>query len=223
MAHVSCDVVRDLLPLYVDEALSDDSRKLVEEHLEQCPACTEHCRALRQDVAAPAGVAADTAALKRIRRGILTRRVRAALVSALCVAALAFGAHYALYVHETYIPYEESGLHVDGDALQTDAPFYASRGYYSPDGEALFLYLTTTFYTERAHNVGLVTAVSLDEQSRTMTIEDDESGTERALVCTRIYYVPEDCVGMLRGSDGPLTDDELEQLEEASVLVWSTE
>ena len=38
---VSCDVIRDLLPLYTDQAASADTVALVEEHLASCPACRE--------------------------------------------------------------------------------------------------------------------------------------------------------------------------------------
>ena len=34
-----CDVIRDLLPLYADNACSEKSRDMVEEHLQECPAC----------------------------------------------------------------------------------------------------------------------------------------------------------------------------------------
>lgn len=34
-----CDVIRDLLPLYADNACSEKSRGMVEEHLQECPAC----------------------------------------------------------------------------------------------------------------------------------------------------------------------------------------
>ena len=36
---MSCNIIEDLLPLYVDDMVSEDSRKLVEEHLKECPAC----------------------------------------------------------------------------------------------------------------------------------------------------------------------------------------
>ena len=36
---MSCDVIRDLLPLYTDQAASADTVALVEEHLASCPAC----------------------------------------------------------------------------------------------------------------------------------------------------------------------------------------
>ena len=35
----SCDVIRDLLPLYADDACSEGSRRMVEEHLAECPEC----------------------------------------------------------------------------------------------------------------------------------------------------------------------------------------
>ena len=37
--NITCDVIRDLLPLYHDDVCSEDSRRLVETHLEACPAC----------------------------------------------------------------------------------------------------------------------------------------------------------------------------------------
>ena len=35
----NCDLISDLLPLYKDEICSDTSKKIVEEHLAECPAC----------------------------------------------------------------------------------------------------------------------------------------------------------------------------------------
>lgn len=35
-----CEMVRDLLPLYHDEVCSDSSKKIVEEHLEECESCS---------------------------------------------------------------------------------------------------------------------------------------------------------------------------------------
>ena len=39
MSKITCDIIRDLLPSYTDGIASDDSVKLVEEHLAQCSAC----------------------------------------------------------------------------------------------------------------------------------------------------------------------------------------
>ena len=33
MSKISCNVIQDIMPLYVDEIVSEDTKKLVEEHL----------------------------------------------------------------------------------------------------------------------------------------------------------------------------------------------
>lgn len=43
----NCDIIRDLLPLYVDGVCSQDSAKLVEEHLTDCQSCRELLDKLR--------------------------------------------------------------------------------------------------------------------------------------------------------------------------------
>ena len=45
---MECDVVRDLLPLYADDACSRKSRDLVEEHLRDCPDCSDMLCKLRE-------------------------------------------------------------------------------------------------------------------------------------------------------------------------------
>lgn len=43
-----CEVIRDLLPLYVDEICSDKSRELVDEHLGECAECGDLLKKLRE-------------------------------------------------------------------------------------------------------------------------------------------------------------------------------
>ena len=46
---IKCDIIRDLLPLYADDACSEDSRKIVEEHLAECPECGGMLRRLQSN------------------------------------------------------------------------------------------------------------------------------------------------------------------------------
>ena len=36
---INCDITKDLLPLYVDDVLSRESKNAVEENLQHCPQC----------------------------------------------------------------------------------------------------------------------------------------------------------------------------------------
>ena len=42
-----CEVIRDLLPLYADDVCSETSRRLIEEHLQECPDCAAMLEKLR--------------------------------------------------------------------------------------------------------------------------------------------------------------------------------
>lgn len=44
-----CNIVRDLLPLYVEDMVSADTRDFVQEHLAGCQACRRELAALRED------------------------------------------------------------------------------------------------------------------------------------------------------------------------------
>ena len=39
MSKISCDIIKDLLPLYIDGVCSSDSIDIIEEHLKDCPLC----------------------------------------------------------------------------------------------------------------------------------------------------------------------------------------
>ena len=46
MSRINCNVTKDLLPLYADKVLSEDSVALVEEHLSECENCRAEAQAL---------------------------------------------------------------------------------------------------------------------------------------------------------------------------------
>lgn len=46
---IDCDVVRDLLPLYADDACSGKSCEMVEEHLQECPDCRDYLHLLQEE------------------------------------------------------------------------------------------------------------------------------------------------------------------------------
>lgn len=45
---IECNVIKDLLPLYVDECCSEESAKLVAEHLETCESCRKEYDLMRE-------------------------------------------------------------------------------------------------------------------------------------------------------------------------------
>lgn len=47
-----CSVVKDLLPLYAEELTTDDTNRVIEEHIENCSECRQEYRMLQEDTMA---------------------------------------------------------------------------------------------------------------------------------------------------------------------------
>jgi predicted anti-sigma-YlaC factor YlaD len=47
---ISCDIIKDLLPLYHDGVCSNDSKTMVEEHLAYCDSCKAELRAMDEEL-----------------------------------------------------------------------------------------------------------------------------------------------------------------------------
>ena len=99
-----CDVIRDLMPLYVDQVLSDASKELVEAHTGQCGQCGEELAALSVAVPAELTEGADITEKqamqvlgKSIRRRIKWRVLLAVALTAL-LALGAYWGHFYLFV-----------------------------------------------------------------------------------------------------------------------------
>lgn len=66
MSRISCNVTKDLLPSYLDEICSEESRELVDEHLLECPSCRRFMAQLQeQDQGKDAP---EVKALKKVRQ-----------------------------------------------------------------------------------------------------------------------------------------------------------
>ncbi|WP_025025951.1 zf-HC2 domain-containing protein [Caldalkalibacillus mannanilyticus] len=53
MSKVSCEIIKDMLPLYYDSVCSDDSRRMVEEHLSKCNNCKMELEKIQDEIHIP--------------------------------------------------------------------------------------------------------------------------------------------------------------------------
>ena len=79
---LSCDIIRDLLPLYAEELASADSREAVEEHLRDCESCRSACEDMKKSPV----IIPEEPGLNTVRRGLWKRR----LLTALCAVLIVF-------------------------------------------------------------------------------------------------------------------------------------
>ena len=53
MNKITCNVIKDILPLYIDGVVSEDTQKIVEEHLEECSLCRDEINKLKKTLVIP--------------------------------------------------------------------------------------------------------------------------------------------------------------------------
>ena len=65
---MKCEIIRDLVPSYIDGLTSRESNELIEEHLEECGACREYLDEMKEDIAGENQPVKNKEAVKPFRK-----------------------------------------------------------------------------------------------------------------------------------------------------------
>lgn len=87
MKKIECDVIDDLLPLYMDACCSEATKKLVEQHLKECKKCGALFFTYKEDLEEPAVETAEVADIKKEYRR-LKRWKKRGIIGAIAVVFL---------------------------------------------------------------------------------------------------------------------------------------
>ncbi len=101
---ITCDLIRDLLPLYRDGVCSDESKELVNEHLKSCESCKEELRFMDAPLENTHIAVEDEKVIKASSTAWKKRKNRSFIigcVAALLVVALAIGSYVAVHWFST--------------------------------------------------------------------------------------------------------------------------
>ena len=83
---ISCEIIRDLLPLYAEDMVSNATREMVDQHLCRCAPCTKQLASLKKAAQLPIDV--ETQSLKRVGDIIRRRRILAVMASVLTLVTI---------------------------------------------------------------------------------------------------------------------------------------
>ncbi len=162
---ITCDVIQDLMPSYIDGILSEDSQTLVEEHMGTCQECRKmyeimkeeqekEQKQMRSSVASITGSGngdmkniernantGSAAALKKIRKKLLVRRVLTVAVAVVLTLIIAAAGYNHWYFNEKYMTLEDSGMYVKDNCLYSSNNLISRmKVQYTEDGKTEFVY-----------------------------------------------------------------------------------
>lgn len=83
-----CSIVQDILPLYVEEMVSDDTVSFVREHLMDCPRCRAELEKLQKPVEVQLKPDINAAPLKRLKKALLMKKLQTILCTVAILLAL---------------------------------------------------------------------------------------------------------------------------------------
>ena len=240
---ITCNIIEDLLPLYVDDMVSEDSRKLVEEHLKGCPACRKMQEEMMRENRLTAGIKdgnsvqinkTEAESLKKIRRRIRKKRILSVILAVVLVAAAGGAGHYWYYDKENYISWDAANISVkDGKVYSTVSPLGRLKSILSVDQKNMFYMMSETMWTRRQYPSDPATENelwSIQDFQEAHDRSDDAVTDETSLPSgiENVYYVdPENVKEACRlwdyQDDPQEAQKKAEELAAKSHLIWSAE
>lgn len=152
----TCSIVQDLLPLYEEDMLREETKEFVDGHLAQCAACRAELDALKADVK-PAPVSAQP--LRDLKRQLRRKKLTAVLLAVALALTLAT-AGFAYLTAPQYLPYDET------EWMITRSPSALADGSIMSDG-------LTDLSGIESISVNLLTPVS---GTKVTSTQDPDSG-----------------------------------------------
>ena len=191
---ISCDVIRDLLPLYVDEVLSNDSKTLVDEHIEQCESCRDELKKLSGDEVYSCAVnqienKSIYDSLNKIRKRISFKIQITVLISVIFTSIVAVFAWDYYDNHRIYMPYKEAKIKWVKDSMQTSEKYRDVVQVISTDGKSLIIVLNRTHRT--SNDSSYSDQIIWKGPNREYSYED-KNGEEKLANIEEVYYMSSD-------------------------------
>lgn len=216
----SCNVVKDLLPLYVDNICSGESKEIVEQHLSECADCKAYYLSLHENntlFSLPVDQKRErqkAQSFLAIKKSLRTRQFLAAILSISVLIAAMIAGVALLSSYEKAVIYDNNIFvsMVDGSLVErlrgsNHAQVFIKRVETRKDGENR-VYLFFCIYDTKWNE--LIT--DKDVYSECVLCPSDRGADS----IDAVYYFTGNADGI-----ESLSSEELEEIIENSVLLWS--
>jgi len=204
MKETKCKIIQDILPLYVDEVVSQDTKKMVDEHLQGCEKCQRECEKMKSKLYIPAENKAPI--IKKINKKWRRKKVMISIMSVFATAIILFGSFAYVFYYEKVIPYTKDLIKVEMQNDNQLVSYYYGKSYATVhethpmpleiDGvkkNVSFIFYTETIADSPSRNL-INNEKNLNEQEYTWKFADSEK-------IDAVYYAGFDVEKITAGKD----------------------
>lgn len=217
MKEINCNIIKDILPLYVDGVVSDDTKEMVEEHLAHCAECKKEVDLMKQELNIPAEKEASF--IKNFKKKWRNKKLIISGLSILLTGLILFGVFSFVFHYDTVVPYSESLIKIETQDDDMLVSHYYGVSYYSIaathpismeiDGKeknVIFLYYTETIAKSHTRNL-INDKETRDERNFIFPLDKKEN-------IDAIYYAEFDISEIVKNGGN------WETVLENAVLIW---
>lgn len=217
MKEIKCTIIQDILPLYIDEVVSQDTKEMVTEHLQNCEKCQKEYEVMKHDLYIP--TENKTSIFKKINKKWRQKKVIISIVSVLVTAIILLGVFSSIFYYEKVIPYSENLVKIEKQNDNQLVSHYFGESYagfngthpmsLEIDGEkrnVSFIFYTQTIADSPSRNL-INDEKNLNEQEYIFTLPESEK-------VDAVYYGDFDVEKINDGKDS------WDSILERAVLIW---
>lgn len=245
---ITCDVIQDLMPSYIDGILSEDSQALVEEHMGTCQECRKMLEIMKGEQGkeqaqmrasvtstAERGVGGtdnagknigSAAALKKIRKKLLVRRVLTAAVAVILTLIVAAAGYNHWYFNEKYMTLDDSGMYVKNNSLYSSSNLInRMKVQYTEDGKTEFVYAIDAPYAGTLELKGDDMLLQ-DFSKKTKELSPEDDSTPETV--KEVYYMSAEArkkslelTELEAKGDLDAAEKIVDEMKQGSKLLWS--
>lgn len=188
---ITCDIIQDLLPLYEDDVLSEDSRQLVEEHLAGCEKCRQNLVAGSVSSVAANEISASKP-LKKIKKKMFRKNAVIALITAICVLVICSSFVYYVFYDESPIAYDPSKITAK-QAVDETIDIYVKgnydRAHSEIEGNIVYIWLYTTRWSNHNDRYKYDDAdLHVFSVSKTTLLNNSNGESQKSKHIKAVYY-----------------------------------
>lgn len=215
-----CNLIQDLLPLYLDGVCSEESKTVVEQHLIKCPNCRKYYSAMRESdeiIIMPPNAEREiqkATSFQSVKKTLFRKQILIAAVSIIVLTVIAFAVISVLKNSVGIVEYEDniSVSMIDGSLVgrlngSQETYIKIIRTTIEADGQEenyLFYYLSDTKWNDLTTSRQVFSEYVLCPMDK---------GADQI---DRVYYYTGDYTGI-----ETMGSDKLQEIINASVLLWS--
>lgn len=225
--RITCDVIQDLMPSYIDGILSEDSRALVEEHMGTCQECRKMLEIMKEEQGKEQNQMRSSAAtLKKIRKKLIVRRVLTATVAVILTLIVAAAGYNHWYFNEKYMTLENSGMYVKDNCLYSSNNLInRMKVQYTEDGRTEFVYAIDAPYAGTLELKGDDMLLQ-DFSKKTEEVSPEDDSTPETV--TEVYYMSAEAgkkslelTELEAKGDLDAAEKIVDEMKQESKLIWS--